>query len=175
MSDESTIQGWTLSHLWLSSTDSWCTARYNHRFSDKKSALTARIPNHSNLLSSLLHHAQTPTKVVFFRSADNVAMSALCHSRVDALCALPRAQNTFPGDFLLVCHDLLTSTVCFSCLHRPMHGAECITPDAWHIHRKNHQFLGPCCLCPLLQQLSQELHYTEAAIYLPLHGCYKGK
>lgn len=164
-----------MSHLRLSSTDSWRTARYNHGFSDKKSALTARIPNHSNLLSSLLCHAQTPTKVVFSRSADNAATSALCHSRVDALCALPRAQNTFPGDFLLVRHDSLTSAVCFSCLHRPVHGTERVTPDAWHIYRKNHQFLGPCCLCPLLQPLSQEPRYTEAAIYLPLRGRYKGE
>jgi len=163
------IQRWTLSHLWLSSTNSWCTARYNHGFSDKKSALTARI------LSSLLCHAQMPTKVVFSQSADNVAMSALCHSRVDTLYALSWAQNTFPGDFLLVRHDLLTSAVHFSCLHRPMHGTEHVTPDAWHIYHKNHQFLGPCCLCPLLQPLSQEPHYAKTAIYLPLCGCYKGE
>ena len=116
-----------------------------------------------------------PTKVVFSQSADNAAMSALCHSRVEALCTLPWAQNTFPGDFLLVRHDSLTSAVCFSCLHRPVHGTECVTPDAWNIYRRNHQFLGPCCLCPLLQPLSQEPHYTEAAIYLPLCGRYKSE
>ena len=56
-----------------------------------------------------------------------------------------------------------------------MHGTVRVTPDALRVYRENHQFLGPCCLCPLLQPLSQEPHYTEAAIYLPLRGRYKGE
>src|ERR1700742_4542741 len=58
---------------------------------------------------------------------------------------------------------------------RPVHGVERVTPDALHIYRRNHKFLGPCCLCPLFWPGTKETHYTEAAIYLPVQGLYKGE
>ena len=48
-------------------------------------------------------------------------------------------------------------------------------PDALHNYRKTHQFLGPCCLCPLLTRLSGESPFTEAAMYVPIFGCHAGE
>jgi hypothetical protein len=61
------------------------------------------------------------------------------------------------------------------CLHRPVEGNERVKPDALHNYRKTHQFLGPCCLCPLLTPLSREYHFTEAAVYVPIFGRYAGE
>jgi len=135
------------------------------------------LPGFPTTLTSYFPYSAMPRHQLrlSFPKVPTMQQHLLSAIQVDTLCTLPRAQNTFPGDFLLVCHDLLTSAVCFSCLHRPVHGTEHVTQDAWHIYHKNHQFLGPCCLCPLLQPLSQESRYTEAAIYLPLRGCYKGE
>ena len=126
--------------------------------SDKKSASTT---SSSNLLPSLLCYAHTPAKAVVSQSADKVATSALHHWRVDTSCPLPQPQNAFSGDFLLGRHDSSTSDRCFICLHRPVHGTEHITPDALHIYHKTHQFLGPCCLCPLLWLLSESVKATS--------------
>ena len=61
------------------------------------------------------------------------------------------------------------------CLHRPVEGNERVRPDALHDYRKTHQFLGPCCLCPLLTPLSGESNFTEAAMYVPIFGRYAGE
>ena len=58
---------------------------------------------------------------------------------------------------------------------RPVHGTERVTPDALRTYRKCHVFLGPCCLCPLLQPHRGKPRYAEAAIYLPVQGRYKGE
>jgi hypothetical protein len=61
------------------------------------------------------------------------------------------------------------------CLHRPVEKNERVPPDALRNYRETHQFLGPCCLCPLLMPLSEESHFTEAAIYIPIFGRYAGE
>lgn len=57
-------------------------------------------------------------------------------------------------------------------LHRPIHEQARIVPSALREYRQNYQFLGPCCLCPLLKQFSEGLDFVEAAIYAPLSGAY---
>jgi len=37
------------------------------------------------------------------------------------------------------------------------------------------QYLGPGCLCPLLELFSEEPVFTEAAIYLTTFGRYEGE
>jgi hypothetical protein len=61
------------------------------------------------------------------------------------------------------------------CLHRPVQGQRRVTPDAWCDYRKSHEFLGPCCLCPLLTPASTEPRFIEAAIYIPILGRYTGE
>ena len=48
-------------------------------------------------------------------------------------------------------------------------------PSALREYREHHQFLGPSCLCPLFQQVSEEPVFTEAAIYIPVFGRYAGE
>jgi hypothetical protein len=50
-----------------------------------------------------------------------------------------------------------------------------VSPDEWRVFRENHEFLNPCCLCPLFERQGKDSRYTEAAIYLPLSGQYKGE
>jgi hypothetical protein len=50
-----------------------------------------------------------------------------------------------------------------------------ISPDKWRDYRENHEFLNPSCLCALFQPQGEVLCYTEAAIYLPLNGRYRGE
>ena len=42
-------------------------------------------------------------------------------------------------------------------------------------HQDTHQYLGPGCFCLLLEPLSQEPVFTEAAIYLAIFRCYEGE
>jgi len=60
-------------------------------------------------------------------------------------------------------------------MHRPVEGNARVRPDALQSYRKTHQFLGPCCLCPLLTPLSGEPQFTEAAMYVPIFGRYAGE
>jgi hypothetical protein len=50
-----------------------------------------------------------------------------------------------------------------------------VSPDKWRDYRENHEFLNPSCLCALFQPQGEVLCYTEAAIYLPVCGRYKGE
>ena len=50
-----------------------------------------------------------------------------------------------------------------------------MTPSTLHDRRESHQFLRPCCLCPFLKLLKAVPHFTEAAIYMPVHGRYTGE
>ncbi|KAF8221850.1 hypothetical protein L208DRAFT_1325759 [Tricholoma matsutake] len=40
------------------------------------------------------------------------------------------------------------------------------------VHCEHYQFLGPSCLCPLLQQVSKDPVFTEVAIYILVFGHY---
>ena len=48
-------------------------------------------------------------------------------------------------------------------------------PSALRDYREHYQFLGPSCLCPLLQRVSKEPAFTEAAIYIPVFGRFAGE
>jgi hypothetical protein len=50
-----------------------------------------------------------------------------------------------------------------------------VSPDEWRVYRENHEFLNPCCLCPLFEPQGKDSLYTEAAIYLPLSGQCQGE
>ncbi|KAF8221163.1 hypothetical protein L208DRAFT_1535147 [Tricholoma matsutake] len=56
--------------------------------------------------------------------------------------------------------------------HWPIHARKHVAPGTLHEHCKHYQFLGPSCLCPLLQQVSEDLVFTEVAIYMPVFGRY---
>ncbi|TDL14631.1 hypothetical protein BD410DRAFT_845860 [Rickenella mellea] len=54
-----------------------------------------------------------------------------------------------------------------------------VPPTEFSAYRRTHKFKFPCCLCPslsrLLGQNDRSRIYTEAAIYRPTEGPYKGK
>jgi hypothetical protein len=50
-----------------------------------------------------------------------------------------------------------------------------VKPSDLRTYREDHQFLGPGCLCPLMQPVTEEPTFTEAAIYLPVFGRYAGE
>ncbi|KAF8230851.1 hypothetical protein L208DRAFT_1017653, partial [Tricholoma matsutake] len=56
--------------------------------------------------------------------------------------------------------------------HWPIHARKCVALGALCEHCEHYQFLGPSCLCPLLQQVSENPVFTEADIYIPVFGCY---
>ncbi|KAF8220453.1 hypothetical protein L208DRAFT_1333684 [Tricholoma matsutake] len=59
--------------------------------------------------------------------------------------------------------------------HWPIHARKRVAPGALREHREHYQFLGPSCLCLLLQQVSEDPVFTEAAIYMLVVGCYAGE
>ena len=59
---------------------------------------------------------------------------------------------------------------------RPVEGERRVPPDALRGYRETHEFLGPCCLCPLLgTQRGIEHRFVEAAIHIPVFGRYAGE
>jgi len=50
-----------------------------------------------------------------------------------------------------------------------------VAPGALHKYCEGHEFLGPCCLCPLLAPVSEKPAFTEAAIYLTVFRHYAGE
>ena len=52
-----------------------------------------------------------------------------------------------------------------------------MAPDALCNYRETHDFLGPCCLCPLLemQEGIECGRFMEAAIHIPVCGLYAGE
>lgn len=63
----------------------------------------------------------------------------------------------------------------FQIFHRPVNGQQLVPLSALRDHRDHHQFLGPSCLCPLTQSLSEEPVFKEAAIYIPVFGPFAGE
>ncbi|KAF8327321.1 hypothetical protein F5887DRAFT_924840 [Amanita rubescens] len=47
-----------------------------------------------------------------------------------------------------------------------------VPPDELCLYRETHQYIGPGCLCPLLEPLTA---HKEAAIYLAVNGLYPGE
>jgi hypothetical protein len=60
-------------------------------------------------------------------------------------------------------------------LPRPVHEGKRVTLCNLCEYHEKYQFLGPCCLCPLLGGISDEPAFTEAAIYMPIFGHYGGE
>jgi hypothetical protein len=60
-------------------------------------------------------------------------------------------------------------------VHRPVSGGRRVPPAELRQYRETHQYLGPGCLCLLLEPLSEEPVFTEAAIYLTTFGRYGGE
>ena len=48
-------------------------------------------------------------------------------------------------------------------------------PNELRPYHETHEYLGPGCLCPLLEQLRKKAEYKEASIYLAIDGQYKGE
>lgn len=76
-------------------------------------------------------------------------------------------------------HVVITTVTNYNCLltlrrfHRPVKpDGKRVPPDELRLYRETHQYLGPGCLCPLLEPLTE---YKEAAIYLTVDGLYKGE
>jgi hypothetical protein len=61
------------------------------------------------------------------------------------------------------------------CFYRPVREGARVPPAELRRHREVHQYLGPGCLCPLLEPLNQEPVFREAAIYLTTFGRYEGE
>ena len=59
--------------------------------------------------------------------------------------------------------------------NRPIHKNERVAPSRLPEHRQNFQFLGPGCLCALLQPATERFVFTEAAIYIKMSGEYIGE
>ena len=68
-------------------------------------------------------------------------------------------------------YDMLT----LYCFHRPVKEGVHVTPEELCQHCDTHQYLGPGCLCPLLEPISEEQVFREVAIYLTVLGHYKGE
>jgi hypothetical protein len=62
-----------------------------------------------------------------------------------------------------------------SCIHRPVSEGVRVPPAELRQYREAHQYLGPGCLCPLLEPLSEKQGFREAAIYITMLGCYQGE
>jgi hypothetical protein len=48
-------------------------------------------------------------------------------------------------------------------------------PEDLRQYREVHQYLGPGCLCPLIEQMGNRPIFTEAAIYIAKVEPYKGE
>ena len=71
----------------------------------------------------------------------------------------------------MVCNNSLFKVDLHPCLHRPVRDHVRVMPEGLHQYR----YLGPRCLCPLFQQISNGLAFTEAVIYITKVEPYKGK
>src|ERR1700722_19095520 len=68
-------------------------------------------------------------------------------------------------------------TIC-SYHHRPCcrpinHVGECVTPSDLNDHHRSHQFLGPGCLCSLMDM--DQPPFVECALYQSTASCFSGK
>ena len=53
-----------------------------------------------------------------------------------------------------------------------MEGGEPVPPAGWREYRRKRDFLGPGCLCPLLQPSTEEPVFTEAVMHFKMSGEY---
>lgn len=56
---------------------------------------------------------------------------------------------------------------------RPCANGERVRPSELQDHRKSHQVLGPCCLCPMTD--TSQPDFVEAAIYVLPVGPFSGQ
>ena len=121
------------------------------------------------------HYCENPSTPNHYNHPDSPAAFCLRRSQLDASCFIPRSRNIDAHHIPLV-HDLGDfARRHFHCLQRPVQGEKRVTPSKLRNYRESHQFLGPCCLCPFLEPLKVDPRFTEAAIYMPVHGRYAGE
>jgi hypothetical protein len=75
---------------------------------------------------------------------------------------------------VLVCNLYLCGATTHG-LHRPTDQRKRVVPRALRKYCEEHQFLGPCCLCPLVRGAGEGPVFKEAAIYMPVFGRFKGE
>ena len=68
-----------------------------------------------------------------------------------------------PLPFVLGCHNVR---------ERPVEEGERVPPAGWCEYRREHDFLGPGCLCPLLQPSTEKPVFTEAVTHFKMSGVY---
>jgi hypothetical protein len=56
---------------------------------------------------------------------------------------------------------------------RPVEGQKRVDPTALRDHRQSHQFLDPCCLCPLFMLSRQD--FCEVALFVETSGTFCGE
>ncbi|KAM6503021.1 hypothetical protein JOM56_002998 [Amanita muscaria] len=96
----------------------------------------------------------------------------------------PLAFTTFPTYRQKLLYDVQSSTCCVMSFdpakleliphYWPVSEGARVPPAELRQYREAHQYLGPGCLCPLLEPLSEEPVFREAAIYLTWFGRYEG-
>ncbi|KAM6490847.1 hypothetical protein JOM56_013716 [Amanita muscaria] len=97
----------------------------------------------------------------------------------------PLAFTTFPTYRQKLQYDVQSSTRCVLSFdpaklelvphYWPVSEGARVPPAELRQYREAHQYLGPGCLCPLLEPLSEEPVFREAAIYLTWFGRYEGE
>ncbi|KAM6490167.1 hypothetical protein JOM56_014361 [Amanita muscaria] len=97
----------------------------------------------------------------------------------------PLAFTTFPTYRQKLLYDVQSSTRCVMSFdpakleliphYWPVSEGARVPPAELRQYREAHQYLGPGCLCPLLEPLSEEPVFREAAIYLTWFGRYEGE
>jgi hypothetical protein len=67
------------------------------------------------------------------------------------------------------------ATMASELLDRPLEvpGGHRVAPSDLRDHRLSHQFLGPCCLCPL--RSAERPRFVEAAIFVVKSGRFSGE
>jgi len=67
---------------------------------------------------------------------------------------------------------LFVPLTCINYARRPSANGTRIHPSDMHTYRELHQMLGPCCLCPMVEENGPD--FMEAAIYKPVTGLFAG-
>ena len=87
----------------------------------------------------------------------------------------PAKQDLVTHYWQVTMTSTITTILNLHCLHRPIKDGARVPPDGLRQYRQTHEYLGPGCLCPLLERFSKTAPYKEAAIYLAIDGPYKGE
>jgi hypothetical protein len=59
--------------------------------------------------------------------------------------------------------------------YRPVDNHGRVVPSSLREYRRSHEFLGPCCLCPLFARNAETRVFTEAAMFVAPSGQFSGE